>query len=93
VEFGNGTPGGEAAKYFSGTTPRRNPATPFNLRTVCQFRGGPTTARLRRVSTSLMAAGEKGDVVDENYFGTPAAPAAQGGHDASSAPPKSTVQM
>ena len=64
--------------------------TPFDTRTVGQMRRqrtGPTTSRLRRVSSSILAAGGREDGVGET-FGGPAQ-----GRDAQTAPPKSTSQM
>jgi hypothetical protein len=96
MEEGQGTPGGGIIRdYFGGRTPQ--PTTPADPRTVSQIRrqrGGPTTARLCRVSTSILAAGGRDDdVVLDGDFGAPPASAPMGGRDAASAPPTSTAPM
>jgi hypothetical protein len=82
-----------ASDYFSGTTPQRSgrspqkQTTPFTVSQVRQARqsAGPTTARLRRVSTSILAAGGRDDSSDVRFGAT--------GRDAGHAPPKTTAQM
>ena len=95
VEAGAATPASQAGNYFGdarNSTPHRQTRSPFDPRTVGQVRfgrgAGPTTARLRRVSTSILAAGRRDDELD---FGDGIG--ASGGRTASDAPPKSTKQL
>lgn len=90
-EAGEGTQGGAKASEFFGGGGGDRFTTPLDTRTVGQIRRqrtGPTTARLRRVSSSILAAGGKDDGGVDSFGGTRSR-----GRDASSAPPTDTSQF
>ena len=94
AESGEGPLDGPNARGFVGGGGGDQFTTPLDTRTVGQIRRqrtGPTTARLRHVSTSILAAGGREDGASYNFGGS-FLPQLQG-RDARTAPPIATSQM
>ena len=92
VDMESGDGDGATAQNYFGESGADQFTTPLDARTVGQMRRertNPTTSRLRRVSTSILAAGGREDGVSENFGSS----SQSQGRDARTAPPTSTTQM
>jgi hypothetical protein len=92
VDMESGDGDGATARNYFGESGADQFTTPLDARTVGQMRRertNPTTSRLRRVSTSILAAGGREDGVSENFGSS----LQSQGRDARTAPPTSTSQM